>query len=92
MVTEFHSTVCFSIYAPPEPSVLPRVVGVFARLDLVPARLVSTIIGRRAEELCVDLQVEGMSAADRELVTGRLRNLVDVSQVLISEKQVLEIT
>ncbi len=91
MVTEFHSTVCFSIYAPSDPSVLPRVVGVFARLDLVPARLVSTIIGRRAEELCVDLQVEGMSAADRELVTGRLRNLVDVSQVLISEKQVLAI-
>ena len=91
MVTEFHSTVCFSIYAPSDPSVLPRVVGVFARLDLVPARLVSTIIGRRAEELCVDLQVDGMSAADRELVTGRLRNLVDVSQVLISEKQVLAI-
>ncbi len=92
MVTEFHSTVCFSIYAPSDPSVLPRVVGVFARLDLVPARLVSTIIGRRAEELCVDLQVEGMSAADRELVIARLRNLVDVSQVLSSEKQVLEIT
>ena len=85
------TTTCFSVYAPPRPSVLPRVIDIFARLDVVPARLVSTVGYRHGGELCIDLQVDAMATAERDLVAARLRNLVDVSLVLTSEKQVLEI-
>ena len=91
MPSDYRSTACFSIYTPPTPSVLPRVVGIFARLDIFPARLTSTVGGRHARALCIDLQIEGMAAADRDMVAARLGNLVEVSQVLTSEKQVLDV-
>ncbi len=81
------STACFSIYAALDPSVLPRVLGVFARLGLVPARLFSTADGRAGRELCIDLQIDGMDALESERVATRLRNIVDVALVLTSEKR-----
>ena len=58
MLSDQPATSCFSVYAPSDPAVLPRVLGVFARQDVVPSRVVA----------------------------ARLRNLVDVSLVLTSEK------
>ena len=52
----------------------------------MPARLVSTVGASRAGELCIDLQVGGMEPAVREQIAARLRNVVDVSLVLTSEK------
>lgn len=80
------TTACFSVYAPAGPFILPRVLNMFARLDVVPARLTSTVGASRRDELCIDIQVGGMDAAAREQIAARLRNLVDVSLVLTSEK------
>ncbi len=87
MSSDSQPTACFSIYASLDPSVLPRVLDVFARLGLVPARLFSTSDGRADRELCIDLQIDGMDAVESERVATRLRNIVDVALVLTSEKR-----
>ncbi len=86
MLSDQPSTSCFSVYAPSDPAVLPRVLGVFARQDVVPSRVVAAPSERRPDELSIDLQVEGLGVAKREYIAARLRNLIDVSLVLTSEK------
>ena len=51
------------------------------------SRVVAAPSERRPDELSIDLQVEGMDVAKREYIAARLRNLVDVSLVLTSEKK-----
>lgn len=87
MLSDHPATSCFSVYAPSDPAVLPRVLGVFARQDVVPSRVVAAPSERRPDELSIDLQVEGMGVAKREYIAARLRNLIDVSLVLTSEKK-----
>ncbi len=86
MLSDQPATSCVSVYAPSDPAVLPRVLGVFARQDVVPSRVVVAPSERRPDELSIDLQVEGLGVAKREYIAARLRNLIDVSLVLTSEK------
>ena len=86
MLSDQPATSCFSIYAPSDPAVLPRVLGVFARQDVVPSRVVAAASERHPGELSIDLQVEGMDADTRERIAARLRNLIDVAMVLTSRK------
>ncbi|MCP5366991.1 MAG: hypothetical protein H6907_05380 [Hyphomicrobiales bacterium] len=79
-------TACFSVHAAADPSVLPRVVQVFARRGLVPSQMYGTLCGPGDGELQVDLQLKG---ADRDTATrlaAELRTLVAVECVLTSEK------
>ena len=87
MLSDHRSTSCFSVYAPSDPAVLPRVFGVLAHQGVVPSRVVAAPSERRPGELSIDLQVEGMGVAKREYIATRLRNLVDVEMVLTSEKK-----
>ena len=87
MLSDQPSTSCFSVYAPSDPALLPRVLGVFARQGVVPSRVVAAASERRPGELSIDLQVEGMGIAKREQLAARLRNMVDVAMVLTSEKR-----
>ena len=86
MLSDQSATSCFSVYAPSDPAMLPRVLGVFGRQDVVPSRVVAAPSERHPGELSIDLQVEGMGIAKREYIAARLRNLVDVTLVLTSEK------
>jgi hypothetical protein len=61
-------TVCFSIQAAAEPGVMPRVLELFAKRNLVPERWVSGVhgptersMGDRKTELLIDLQVTVLS-------------------------------
>ena len=91
MLSDNRPTACFSVYAPPHSAVLPRLFNVLARLDLLPSRVVTTLEGPTARELCIDLQFEDMAGTERETVATRLRSLIDVDLVLTSEKGLRQI-
>ena len=80
---------CFSIQAEAEPSVMSRVLELFAKRNLVPSRWVSDVIGPGGRELSIDLQVRGLSGDTAHFVARCLRQLHYVDSVLISEKRVL---
>lgn len=78
------STWCFSVFAAPEPGVMPRVLELFAKRGLVPTRWHSAVQGG---ELVIDIQMGGM---DRDLATyvaACLRQISHVDLVLLSERQ-----
>ena len=88
-------TVCFSIQAAVEPGVMPRVLELFAKRNLVPERWVSGVHGptdpqraesNRAAELMIDLQVAGLSRQDRDYLARCLAQIADVRSVLTSDK------
>jgi hypothetical protein len=82
------ATVCFSIQAAAEPGVMPRVLELFAKRNLVPERWVSGVHGLagRGAELMIDLQVAGLTGQDRDYLALCLAQITDVRSVLTSEK------
>lgn len=82
------ATVCFSIQAAAEPGVMPRVLELFAKRNLVPERWVSGVhgIAGRGAELMIDLQVAGLTPQDCDYLARCLAQIADVRSVLTSEK------
>ena len=81
---------CFSILAEAEPGVMPRVLELFAKRNLVPARWHSDRVGPGGRELAIDLQVEGLTPELTGYIARCLRQLHYVDTVLTSEKPRLE--
>lgn len=77
---------CFSIQALAEPSVMPRVLELFAKRGMIPSRWHSDLGGRRQDELTIDLQVEDLPRDRAELIAHAIRQMVSVTSVLTSEK------
>ncbi len=67
---------------------MPRVLGLFAKRNLVPERWVSGVHGLadRRTELLIDLQVAGLTRRDRDYLARCLAQITDVRSVLTSEK------
>ena len=80
-------TACFSVQAIADPSVIPRVLALFAKRGLIPARLHSDLGGRHWDELTIDLQVHGLTRSQRDHSAAILRGMVYVTSVLVSEKR-----
>jgi acetolactate synthase small subunit len=77
---------CFSVTAQADPSVMPRVLELFAKRGLIPSRWHSDLGGRRRDELMIDLQVEGLDRDKADLIGHAMRQMVPVLSVLISQK------
>lgn len=77
---------CFSVLAAAEPGVMPRVLELFAKRNLVPNRWHSDLLGRRDEDLSIDLQVGGLTADRAAYIARCLRQIQGVERVLLSEK------
>jgi len=77
---------CFSVFAAPEPGVMPRVLELFAKRGLVPARFHADMTGG-AGGLEIDVQVTGLDGAVADHVAACLRGLFDVERVLVATKQ-----
>ena len=84
--TDADVTACFSVQAIADPSVIPRVLALFAKRGLIPARLYSDLGGRHRDELTIDLQVQGLTRSQRDHSAAILRGMVHVTSVLVSEK------
>ena len=81
-------TACFSLQAEAEPSVLPRILALFAKRGLVPNRVHSQLTGDRKSELHVDVQMDGLDRADMSYYAELMRNIVPVESVLTYEKPI----
>ncbi|MEQ8394041.1 hypothetical protein [Thalassobaculum sp.] len=77
---------CFSIQADADPSVMPRVLELFAKRGMIPLRWHADLGGRRRDELTIDLQVDGVDRSKAEQIANAIRQMVAVVNVLTSEK------
>ncbi len=79
---------CFAIHAEAAPGVMPRVLELFAKRNLVPDRWHSDRVGPGGRELAIDLQVQDLTPELTDYIARCLRQLHDVEAVLTSEKAV----
>ena len=81
---------CFSVQAAAEPGVLPRVLELFAKRNLVPSRWISDLCASSQagapRELSIDIQVEDLTPDLGAYIARCLRQIYGVSTVLTSEK------
>jgi hypothetical protein len=81
-----HRVVCYSIRADADPGLMPRVLHLLAKRNLVPERCHADRLGAHGEELSIDLQVAGLDAHTGGFIAASLRGIVGVRAVLTSEK------
>ena len=79
-------THCFAIRAAAAPGILPRLMELFAKRNLVPTKWHSAVIGQNGEDLQVDIQMEGIEAELAAYVARCLRQIYGVDSVLTSTK------
>lgn len=79
------SIFCFSIHAQADPGVMPRVLQLFAKRNLVPTRWHSDVLGGR--DLAIDVQIEGVSPELGSYIARCLRQIPGVATVLTAEKR-----
>ena len=87
------SVYCFCVHAAAEPGVMPRVLELFAKRGLVPARWHSDVTGppkgsKGGRELAIDIQVDGLDARTGDYIARCLRQIFEVDTVLTSQKHV----
>lgn len=80
-------TACYSVHAPTDPSVMPRVLEVFTRRGIIPSVWHSALCGAEGEEIQIDIQVADVEDSMAERLAQCLRQLVAVGCVLTSEKR-----
>ena len=79
---------CYAVEAVSEPGILPRLMDLFAKRDLIPARWHADRAGTRRDGfLTVDIQVDGLDRPAAEYLAARMRQIVGVAAVLMSEKR-----
>lgn len=79
---------CFSLTADVEPGVMPRVLELFAKRNLVPSRCHSDVVAtKHGEALAIDLQVPGLTAELTDYIARCMRQIWGVDTVLTSEKR-----
>ena len=81
------STACFSVQAATEPSVMARVLELFAKRGLVPSRLHADVGGPRGETLTIDIQMEGLEPELAAYMARCMRQIAYVDCVLTSERR-----
>ena len=78
----------FRIQAAAEPSVLPRILDVFAKVTIVPDTFASE--RRGADGMEIDIRVAGLDARQADQLASRMRAIVYVDQVLVSVESASE--
>jgi len=78
------ATFCYSVVAAAEPGVMPRVLELFAKRNLVPSRWHS--IAAAEGDLQIDIQVEGLAPDVGDYIAACLRQIVNVETVLTGLK------
>jgi hypothetical protein len=85
------STYCFAVHAAADPGVMPRVMELFAKRNLVPSRWHSDLTGfggdLKGDELVIDIQVTGLTPGESDYIARCLRQQVYVQSVLTSVKE-----
>lgn len=77
-------TYCLTVKTVAEPGILPRLLEVFAKRDLIPSKLFSVLTG--PDELTVDMQVADLEPTLGDQIAQFLRAQVGIETVLTSVK------
>lgn len=81
------ATFCFSVRAVAEAGIMPRVMELFAKRDLVPNRWYADLIEGARDELSIDLQVADIDPELADYIARCMRQIWGVETVLTSEKR-----
>jgi acetolactate synthase regulatory subunit len=87
--TNRHKTYCFSVRAEAEPSVLPRLLALFAKRGMVPTALHARCHDHASSRLQVDIEATGLEADLANYLQLCMQQIVGVELVLLSTKHVL---
>ena len=74
-------TARFSVVADANPGMLPRVLELFAKRNLVPSRCVVEVVG---DEMVIDLEMPGMNPSAADYVGRCMRQIFGVVGVAVS--------
>ncbi|MCC9620631.1 hypothetical protein LPB41_02910 [Thalassospira sp. MA62] len=82
------SVFCFSVHAAAEPHVMPRVLELFSKRNLVPSSWHATVAHNPTgdDELQIDIQISALETKVADHIARCLRQIVQVNTVLTSEK------
>ena len=80
-------TVCFSVVAAAEPGLMPRILELFAKRNLVPTQWHARRTGEAGEELTIDIQMAGMAGDLAGYIARCMRQIYGVECVLTSHKE-----
>ncbi|OKH87945.1 hypothetical protein [Thalassospira sp. TSL5-1] len=83
-----NSVYCFAVHAVAEPDVMPRVLELFAKRNLIPTSWHSIVAHDRNgnEELQIDIQIQQLEGRIADHIARCLRQIANVQTVLTSEK------
>jgi len=76
----------FSVVAPPDPGVMPRVLELFAKRGLVPDRWVSQVAAGPPPRLEIDIRASGLDARTSAYLARCMGQIALVECVLTSER------
>ena len=82
--TDPRSDVTFTVRAQATPDVLPRVLDLFARRNLVPERWVSLRTGPGRAHLVFEIEIAAMAESVAERIAASMRQIVNVDSVVTS--------
>jgi acetolactate synthase regulatory subunit len=89
--TDLQQTYCFSVRAGADPSVLPRLLEVFAKRGMIPAAFHSRCDDSDAGGVQVDIEANGLAADLADYMQRCMRRIVGVELVLLSTTHTLQL-
>lgn len=78
-------TACYAVHGAADPGLIPRLLALFAKRGLVPARL-HAAVSPDGGELTVDIQMPGLDSGTAAHIARTMRQVWGVRTVLMSEK------
>jgi hypothetical protein len=80
-------TTAFAIIARADPHTLVRIVTLFARLDIMPSRIIGMTLSREPQ-IAITIEVPDLAREDRENLEARIASLMGVVEVRVMDKPI----
>lgn len=82
---EFHPAVTFTVRAARAPDVLPRVLELFAKRNLVPDRWTTRRVGEKRDRLVFEIEMDAMEPRLADYMAASMRQIVNVESAVVKE-------
>ena len=82
---EFHPAVTFTVRAARAPDVLPRVLELFAKRNLVPDRWTTRRVGENRDRLLFEIEMDAIEPRLARYMAASMRQIVNVDSAVAEE-------
>lgn len=82
---DFHPPVIFTVRAARAPDVLPRVLELFAKRNLIPDRCTSRRVGENRDRLLFEIEMEAMEWGLADRMAASMRQIINVESAMAEE-------